>query len=321
MAKTTFWDVIIRTLEAMRIPLSAEEIWQNANEHNLLGDFVTTGKTPIASIAARCYTHINENGEKSEIVKASENPTRFALRKFERKAAPVTAVESNPPTVKRHETKTSEMKFMERDLHPLLVSYAYSNSHFKARVKTIFHEVSTKKQKGQNKWLHPDLVGVQFPFDDYHGATLEIQKHLSISSIKLYSFEMKIDLNFSNLRECYFQAVSNSSWANEGYLVALHINEDTSFRDEIRRLNNAFGIGIIQLDAENVAESQILFPAKTNTGIDWDTVNRLCSENEDFHEFLKLISEDCAIEKVKSKYDEIIKPEELELYVKRKNIQ
>jgi hypothetical protein len=30
---------------------------------------------------------------------------------------------------------------------------------------------------------------------------------------------MKKELNFSNLRESYFQAVSNSSWANEGYLV------------------------------------------------------------------------------------------------------
>lgn len=314
MAKTSFWDVIIRTLEVVKTPLSADEIWQKAKDYNLLGDFVTTGKTPSATISARCYTHIKENCEKSEIIKVGERPTRFILRKYEGKV--VSVVESNSQTLKRQESK-----FSERDLHPLLVNYAYSNSHFKARIKTIFHESSTKKQKGQNKWLHPDMVGVQFPFDDYNSATLEIQKHLSISSIKLYSFEMKIDLNFSNLRECYFQAVSNSSWANEGYLVALHINEDTSFRDEIRRLNNAFGIGIIQLDAENVAESQILFPAKTNTEIDWDTVNRLCSQNNDFQKFLEFISEDCAIEKVKSKYDDIVKPEELEQYVKKKNIR
>jgi hypothetical protein len=40
---------------------------------------------------------------------------------------------------------------------------------------------------------------------------------------------MKKNLNFTNLREYYFQAVSNSSWANEGYIVALDIDEDESF--------------------------------------------------------------------------------------------
>lgn len=311
MSKTTFWDIIIRTLEVVKAPLTPQEIWQKANELNLMGDFTTSGKTPEASIAARCYTNILENGDNSELVKASVKPTRFTLRKF---GKTVTAVAVTEP-------KTPVAKFQERDLHPLLVAFTYANSHFRARVKTIFHEISSKKQKGQNKWLHPDLVGVQFPFDEYQQETLEMQNHLSVSSIKLFSFEMKVELTFSNLRECFFQAVSNSSWANEGYLVALHIDEDADFRDEIRRLNNAFGIGIIQLDSENVAESQILFPAKASTDIDWDTVNRLCTENADFSEFLKLISEDCKLGKVKSKYDEVIKPEELEKYVKNKNIK
>lgn len=311
MSKTTFWDIIIRTLEAVKTPLTPQEIWQKAHELDLMGDFSTTGKTPEASIGARCYTNILENGDDSEIVKASEKPTRFTLRKLW-KAGTTTSVK---------EIKAPEVKFQERDLHPLLVAYAYADSHFKARVKTIFHEVSSKKQKGQNKWLHPDLVGVQFPFDEYSRETLEMQNHLSVSSIKLFSFEMKIDLTFTNLRECFFQAVSNSSWANEGYLVALHIDEDADFRDEMRRLNNAFGIGIIQLDPENLAESQILFPAKTNTEIDWDTVNRLCTENSDFCNFLKLISEDCKLGKVKSKYDDIIELDNIETYVKSKNIK
>jgi hypothetical protein len=34
--------------------------------------------------------------------------------------------------------------------------------------------------------------------------------------------------NRSNVRECFFQAVSNSSWANFGYLVAAEIEgQDT----------------------------------------------------------------------------------------------
>ncbi len=68
---------------------------------------------------------------------------------------------------------------------------------------------------------------------------------------------MKKTLNFTNLREYYFQAVSNSSWANEGYIVALDIDEDDSFFAELKRLNNAFGIGVIKLNAENIIMSNL----------------------------------------------------------------
>jgi hypothetical protein len=187
-------------------------------------------------------------------------------------------------------------------------------------LKTIYQEKSAKAVKGQNEWLHPDLVGVYFPFRDYKQETLEIQNHLSITSVKLYSFELKIALNFGNLRQSYFQAVSNSSWAHEGYLVAVEIDDDPTFKDEVRRLNNAFGIGIIKLNAENIYESDILFPARIKSDIDWDTVNRLAQENSNFNDFLKLITEDCKLGKVKSQYDRIMKWDEIEQYVIEKKI-
>jgi hypothetical protein len=217
--------------------------------------------------------------------------------------------------------KAEIKKFHERDLHPLLVAYVYGDSHFRANIKTIFHENSLKNQKGQNEWLHPDLVGVYFPFRDYKSETLDIQNHLSISSIKLFSFELKVYVNFLNLRQVYFQAVSNSSWANEGYLVTLDLDDDPALRDEIRRLNNAFGIGLIKLNAENIYESEILFPARTNTAIDWDTVNRLATENTNFNTFLKLIAEDCKLGKVKSQYDKILELGKLTQYIKDRGIK
>lgn len=63
MKKSTFWDVIERTLEAAGTPLSAKEIWEKANELDTMGDFITTGKTPWATIAAYCYTAIKGSGE------------------------------------------------------------------------------------------------------------------------------------------------------------------------------------------------------------------------------------------------------------------
>lgn len=320
MAKTTFWDIIEKTIEKVGKPLSAREIWDKANEIGTIGDFETTGKTPWATIAAYCYTDINNNGDESMVIQTSTRPAQFFLRKLESQIDLNKVQKEKDAEIVKKEIAETKKKFNERDLHSILVSFAYGDTHFKANLKTIFHENSAKTTKGQNEWLHPDLVGVYFPFRNYKNETLEMQHHLSISSIKLFSFEMKITLNFGNLRQSFFQTVSNSSWANEGYLVALDIDDEPTFKDELRRLNNAFGIGIIKLNAENVFESEILFPSKINTEIDWDTVNRLSTENKDFSDFLKLITEDCKLGKVKSQYDKVMTIDELTKHIKVKGI-
>lgn len=319
MAKTTFWDLIERTIEKAGTPLSAMEVWNKSEELQTRGDFTTTGKTPWATIAAYCYTDINNNGDSSMIIQTSDRPAQFYLRKLST-SADISKLQKQKDTEQAKKEKAEVKKFHERDLHPILVAYAYADTHFKANLKTIYHENSSKATKGQNEWLHPDLVGVYFPFRDYKPETLDIQNHLSISSIKLFSFELKLNINFGNLRQSYFQAVSNSSWANEGYLVTLSIDDDPTLRDEIRRLNNAFGIGLIKLNSENVYESEILFPSKVAPEIDWDTVNRLANENTDFNDFLKLMTEDCKLTKVKSQYDKLLKPDELTKYIHDKGI-
>lgn len=320
MAKATFWDIIEKTIEKVGTPLSAKEIWEKANELGTIGDYYTTGKTPWATIAAYCYTDINNNGDSSMVIQTSSRPAQFFLRKLVTKIDLNKVQEIKNIEIAKKERAETRKKFNERDLHQILTAYVFGDSHFKANLKTIYHENSSKATKGQNEWLHPDMVGVYFPFRDYKMETLEIQNHLSITSIKLFSFELKISLSFGNLRQSYFQAVSNSSWANEGYLVTLNMDEDPTFKDEVRRLNNAFGIGIIKLNIENVFESEILFPSRINQEIDWDTVNRLANENTDFSDFLKLITEDCKLGKVKSQSDKVLKPEELQKYVSEKGI-
>ena len=137
--------------------------------------------------------------------------------------------------------------------------------------------------------------------------TMKLQTSLSINAIKLFSFEMKKHLDYGNLRECFFQAVSNSSWANEGYLVCLRLNNEPEFKNEIQRLSNAFGIGIIQLNEENINDSEIICPARYNENIDWDTLDRLAEDSPDFRKFISDLTEDIALGKVKSKYDKIKK--------------
>jgi len=90
------------------------------------------------------------------------------------------------------------------------------------------------------------------------------------------------------VRECFFQAVSNSSWANFGYLVAAEIGGQDTLK-ELRLLFAAHGIGFIKLDADNPADSQVLIPARERDEIDWGMVNRLTMENKDFLTYVKLV--------------------------------
>lgn len=71
-------------------------------------------------------------------------------------------------------------------------------------------------------------------------------------------------------------------------MVTLNIDDSDEFMDEIRRLSNAFGIGVIRLNAKNITESEILFPARFNENLDWDTIDRLNEENVDFKNFQKI---------------------------------
>ena len=78
---------------------------------------------------------------------------------------------------------------------------------------------------------------------------------------RLWSFEVKRQLNRSNVRECFFQAVSNSSWAHFGYLVATEINEDKqrSVEKELQMLCALHGIGVILLNPQIPAIVRLLF--------------------------------------------------------------
>ena len=68
-----------------------------------------------------------------------------------------------------------------------------------------------------------------------------------------------------NYREFFFQAVSNSSWANEGYLVAAEIIQDDELLSELECLSIAFGIGIIQLDITDIDALNIVTTQSTSS--------------------------------------------------------
>ncbi|MFR1532553.1 MAG: hypothetical protein ACLSTO_01975 [Bilophila wadsworthia] len=96
---------------------------------------------------------------------------------------------------------------------------------------------------GGNQWLHPDIVAME-PVDKAWGKHVKACGHASGSTcVRLWSFEVKKTLTVANIRKCFFQAVSNSSWAHEGYLVATAIADDR-VEQELRMLSALHGIGL-----------------------------------------------------------------------------
>ena len=177
---------------------------------------------------------------------------------------------------------TNKQNFEERSLHKLFCSYLRSCGIF---AKTIFHEKSSSKSDQTQKWVHPDIVGVKF--EDYRDdRTMTLQKAIEPEgAVHLYSYELKRKIeNDSQLKQCFFQALSNSSWANYGYLVAFDIAQDLS--EEMERLNNSFGIGIILMEP---TESKILYPAKEHK-LDYNTIDKLNDINKDFRDFIGKLS-------------------------------
>lgn len=184
-------------------------------------------------------------------------------------------------------TLNNQNRLREEDLYPLLSDYLWIEHNIYS--KRIDEKRSSNSHgTNGNKWLHPDVVGVEDLSRNWSVEVKNCVQQYSDVRAKLWSFEVKILINRSNVREVFFQAVSNSSWANFGYLVASEI-EGVDTLNELRILSSLHGIGFIRLEAENPLESQIMIPANERNAVDWDTVNRLCQENKDFLNYIKLI--------------------------------
>ena len=216
----------------------------------------------------------------------------------------------------------SSKSFDERSLHKLFCSYLRTRNIY---AKTIFHEKSSTKIDNAQKWVHPDIVGVQFE-EFQNDATLSLLKATEPKeTVHIYSYELKrkIDSDYQ-LKQFYFQALSNSSWANFGYLVAFEIAD--GLEDEMERLNNAFGIGIILMQA---TEATVLFPAREKA-LDYITIEKLNRINKQFCEFISKLSKvllaskdytDVARDSLIAICDKVFETdEEIDAYCKEHNI-
>ncbi|WP_208366197.1 COG2958 family protein [Helicobacter pylori] len=303
---------IVQSVLEITGPIKPTEVYDKAKELFEKGEitnmFDCGGETPHQSVSSYIYTALKK-GEEVPFLKTQEKPVLIALKDAANE--PVLNIEK--PGVSS--AKIAHNKIMhERDLHPFLIYMAFYNENLKCYTKTIFHEESSKSPKGMDRWLYPDMVGVRFLHAELSNENLIVfSKKFDTLPVKLVSFELKKEISVNNCRECYFQAISNSSWANEGYLVGRHIDtHNPQLMDLLKRLHASFGIGVIDLRTDE-DKSAILLNAKYKEKIDYTVALELSDKNPKFSGFLKsVVDYDPDFpNRYKDEFDEVKKKEKL----------
>ena len=276
----TLKESILLSLEEINKPSTYLDIYNYIIEKKYF-DFGNS-KTPYLSVSGILTDFIQKNDSRIKRIKIDGKTYSYYLTKNEKNIG-LEILTGDSKTQIEIPSKTIKLKtFEERDLHKLLSSYLKNTETYS---KTIFHEQSNGKDSNQI-WTHPDMVGIKF---------LSLQSKISqnflksinrVDTFKISSYEIKREINSdSELKKAFFQAVSNSSWANYGYLVAFEFSD--SLNEEMARLNQSFGIGIIELNA-NPYQSQILFPS-VYRDLDFKTIDKLCKMNKEFEKFIEQI--------------------------------
>lgn len=279
--RMTLNDAIIRSLEEIKMPANYKQVCNIIQDNNYY-DF-KDAKTPSATVSASLGNFIRNRDSRVKRIPQKGGTYTYFLTKYESEIS-IEALESVDNT--EHTISlpiTAEKKgFEERSLHKLLSSFLNSTRIY---TKTIFHEQSNSKDSHQ-KWIHPDMIGIRFL--NLHTQTslafLKAINKLSIFELMAYEIKKEIKTDYE-LKKCFFQAVSNSSWANYGYLVTFELSD--VLMDEVKRLNQAFGIGVIRLSS-NPFESEIVFPAQYKE-LDFITIDKLCKINPDFERFVEQV--------------------------------
>ncbi|WQT53638.1 hypothetical protein KVF11_00545 [Helicobacter pylori] len=329
-----------KVLEQAERPLKVTEIWKRACRMGLDKELKKgkrksrsneeDKKQTIASLGSSLGEHGIPEEKKQFYVARKKGRAYFYWLKSRKREFPSqeTSNAKEEDDEQNECSDATEKKFDESDLHPLLVKFLDEDPKFKLLCKTICHQKCRKDKQGKCEWNYPDIVGVFFPYDKYppfnkyEKQTLNFLHLTDQKKHKLYSFELKQELKLSNLKESYFQTVSNSSWANEGYLVVFKIDDEVL--GELKRLNQSFGIGVIKLESE-ISNSKILLPAREKE-IDIPTFNMLVERSPcDFEPFMAGINKQ--IEKgfdtpIRMEcFDEVLDDKEMQKYIENKGIK
>lgn len=285
-------ELIIDILEKSEVPLKQGEILSLAVTHPAYKhcDEIHNVQVPLSAVA-RCLTKYS-NGSSPVFGIYFEGRNKQSQKRFFLKTKDIPEVKTIP----------------ESSLHPYLVMFVHER--FNVLCKTINALKIAKKKDKIGKWTNPDIVGINPAILNLNPLFQKEVEKLGIVSTKVvqfYSFELKLRIDKSNITECYFQAVSNSSWANLGYLVVGDLDTDPIFLSNLTRLNNGYGIGVIKLNLDNPSNSEVIVSAREREIIDINFMNFLSEINRDFYNFVESASNIITTKKVETKdFDKLL---------------
>lgn len=315
----TVKEAVLKSLEDLKQLSNYTEVYNHIVAKNY---YEFKGDTPKSTVSAQLGDLVKQGDTRIKRINTGAGTYSYYLTKdedlIEIASKSIDLIQSTEFKDKKIET------YNERDLHKLLSSYLKNSNTFS---KTIFHEQSSNSKDSNQKWIHPDMVGIKFIALQTKTSQAFLKSANRVDAFKITSYEIKKEINSDyDLRQSFFQAVSNSSWANFGYLVALEISD--SLNEEMERLNQSFGIGIIKLNP-NPYESKVLFTAKYRE-LDFKTIDKLCNINKNFDKFIEqteklLIASDRYIKATEKELEDFcdtyfLSDAEFEQYCKEKNI-
>ena len=103
-----------------------------------------------------------------------------------------------------------------------------------------------------NLWKFPEIALVDWETGDtpdeefvLDPAMIALKQRLGLPPFRLHAARIRIQPTLDSFREDFFQTLSSSAWSQGGELLYAAPIEDEALADGLRRLNAAFGIGVM----------------------------------------------------------------------------
>ncbi len=120
------------------------------------------------------------------------------------------------------------------------------------RFPFIFRDAFAEGAPLGNLWKFPEIVLVDWETGDapdeemaLDPAMLALKQRLGLPPFRLQAARLRIQPSLHSFREDFFQALSASTWAQGGELIYAAPVVDEALADGLRRLNAAFGVGVV----------------------------------------------------------------------------
>ena len=146
----TIKEAILQSLEDLQRPLVHVEVYEQIVKKRYYN--FGSAKTPKSTISALLGDFIRREDTRIKRIKREGGTFAYYLTKYEND------INIEIPEIEES-IKKIEKTYRERDLHILLSTYLNSKN---IHSKTIPHEQSKNSNDNHQKWIHPDMIGINF---------------------------------------------------------------------------------------------------------------------------------------------------------------